>query len=215
MSRHLPTALAAWIEAGHDQIGEVAIRHHAGGFALTHYQETAGQNLEIFSDPLQARLLATYDDHGIFRPLKTAPNLRHGWKLLLADLSELQRALECFYPAMLGSLLSHESGEFHPIPLRETLARQSGMYAVTKKITDSQADAMIGEFCRSETGCLKTILWTIGPGHPVTSLPKEKFDPEAPQLATSGRCVPMLCGEACNLLVARAREIVKASTPPA
>jgi hypothetical protein len=78
------------------------------------------------------------------------------------------------------------------------------MYAITRKITDDQAQAMIGGFCRSETGCLKKILWEIAPGLPVTSLPPEKFE-------TAGAVdeLPLLCHESCNLLVAKAREVVK------
>ena len=79
------------------------------------------------------------------------------------------------------------------------------MYAVTRKITDDQADEMIGNFCRSDGGCLKTILWKIDENRAVTSLPREKFDPAQGQPAR----IPMLCHEACNLLVAEARRVVK------
>ena len=44
---------------------------------------------------------------------------------------------------------------------------------------------------------------------PVTSLPSEKFDVAVNQMGTNEPCIPLLCAEACNLLVARAREVVK------
>jgi hypothetical protein len=94
--------------------------------------------------------------------------------------------------------------------LRDTLARQTGMYAVTKKITDAQAQMMIGGFCRTDGGCLKRILWDVAPGVPVTSLPAEKF-----QMRGAADTLPLLCHEACNLLVAKAREVVKKSEVPA
>jgi hypothetical protein len=126
------------------------------------------------------------------------------------DLPALRRVLDAFYPAMLGVLLSQERGELTPIALRATLNRQTGMYAVTKKIDDSSADETIGSFCTSRGGCLKTILWAIAPEVPIRSLPAIKFDPSVNQLETSERAVPLLCHEACNLLVAKIREVVKA-----
>jgi sirohydrochlorin cobaltochelatase len=129
--------------------------------------------------------------------------------LALADVAALRIALDYFYPAMLGALLSHQRGELHPVPLRETLARQSGMYAITKKTTDEQAQATISEVCRSDGGCLKTILWSISPETPVQSLPPSKYDPSVPQLGAGGAALPMLCHEGCNLLVAKLREVLK------
>ena len=74
-----------------------------------------------------------------------------------------------------------------------------------------QAQEMIGGFCTSRGGCLKTILWPLAPGLPVTSLPPEKFDATVNQDGSNEPCIPLLCAEACNLLVARAREVVKQS----
>ena len=111
--------------------------------------------------------------------------------------------------AMVGALASNEQGTLPVVDLRETLGRQSGMYAVTKKITDGQAQGMIGEVCPSAGGCLKTILWRISPEVAVESLPPEKFDLDVNQLGGPARALPMLCHEVCNLLVAKAREVVK------
>ena len=63
---------------------------------------------------------------------------------------------------------------------------------------------MIADFCRTDGGCLKRILWPLAPGTPIPSLPAEKTTAAAP-----ANEMPLLCHEACNLLVARAREIVK------
>ncbi len=152
-----------------------------------------------------ARQLAIYDDAGAYRPLKTAPNLRHGWQLTLSDVASLRRALDLFYPAAVGVFADWQEGTLDVLPLRETLGRQSGMYAITRKITDDQTQSTVGGFCRTDGGCLKTILWKISPDLPVDSLPPEKFDP-TPQPG----CLPLLCHEACNLLVAKMREVVKA-----
>ena len=210
MNRDLSAALHDWLQAGLEQIGQIAIRKDGAGFALTHCEDIDRQDLELHTDPLAARLLSTYDDQNEFRPLKTAPNLRHGWRLILSDLPGLRLALDAFYPAMLGSWLSAQRTELRPVHLRETLDRQSGMYAVTKKLTDTQGLHLVAESCNSEHGCLKTILWQISDAQSLRpTFPESKLDPHADPRVTSGRLLPLLCGEACNLLVAKAREVVK------
>jgi sirohydrochlorin cobaltochelatase len=205
--RDLLAALASWMAPGEARLGEVAIRAEKSGFVLCHLDDRGEPRLEVFHRPEDARHLALHDASGDYRPLKTAPTLRRGWELRLADLAALRRALDYFYPAMLGLLLDFREGTVAPVPLRATLGRQTGMYAVTRRLTDPQAQELIGGFCRTDGGCLKKILWPIEPGQPVDSLPAEKFDPA--QVAPGEW--PLLCHEACNLLVAKAREVVKAS----
>ncbi len=207
--RNLTQAIADWITAGGREMGEIRIEPTANGFVLRH-REDAPAGEATFTGPEAARDLAHFDDAGNFRALKSAPNLRHGWRLTLTSLAELRRALDYFYPAMTGVWLSHQQGSLGFVPLRTTLARQTGMYAVTKKISDAQAQTMIGQFCRSDGGCLKRILWPVSAGLPVTSLPAEKFESAAP-----AQELPLLCAEACNLLVAKARQVVKQSAEPA
>jgi len=223
MSRDVTVALSAWLAAGYEKIGEVRIRCGEGTFSLTHQADDGCENLKEFVSFEDAREIANLDENGVFRPLKTAPNLRRGWRLVLRDIESLRRALDYFYPAMLGVFFSFREGTLAPLPLRETLARQSGMYAVTRKITDEQANRLIGDFCRSEPGstaapfpgCLKTVLWRVSSNTPITSLPATKFDVPYDQ-SGEGRCaLPMLCHEACNLLVAQMRETVKRNRPPA
>lgn len=202
----LTSQLAAWVEGGGCEIGEVAITRADGGFELCHRDDRERGDLRGAMNAEAARELANYDDAGNFRPLKTAPNLRHGWKLRVTDFGALRRALDYFYPAMLGVWASHARGELVPVPLRETLGRQTGMYRVTQKLTSDQAQELIAGFCRSEGGCLKHILWPIAAGEPIRTLPAEKLCAPA-----AGAALPLLCHEACNLLVAQARTVVKKS----
>ena len=212
--RNLTRFLTDWLDAGGNAIGEIVTRRVGAGFELRHREDAGRADLTTYDCAAAARELATYDAAGKFRPLKTAPNLRRGWELVLPDLDALRHALDYFYPAMLGLWCSHLRGELVPVPLRATLTRQSGMYRVTQKISDAQAQEMIASFCRSDCGCLKTILWQIEPGKPVTSLPPEKFAVAGADRSGAGGApasLPLLCHEACNLLVAKAREVVKRS----
>jgi sirohydrochlorin cobaltochelatase len=191
--RDLSRFLTGWLDSGGAVIGEIAIRRAGAGFELRHRDDTQRTDLEEYGDAAAARELSTYDDSGKFRPLKTAPNLRHGWKLLLPDVAALRHALDYFYPAMLGVAESAARGALREVPLRVTLGRQTGMYRITQKITDVQARTMVDDVC---AGCLKHRLWEIDAPNPQAWTP-------APG------AFPLYCQEACNLLVAKAREVVK------
>ena len=170
--------------------------------------------MKTFRKPDDAVEIARYDDTGKYRPLKTAPNLRHGWRLELVDLGELRRALDHFYPGRLATLSAWTENRLSTTPLRETLDRQSGMYRVAAKISDEKVDDVVGNFCKSDGGCLRTILWrrdTHG-AIPSRKLPPEKFDSMHDQTGRGENTIPLLCQEACNLLVAECRKVVKGET---
>jgi len=203
--------------------GQILVRKTATGFVLSHRDDETPDELKTSRNAEDVIEIARYDDAGKYRPLKTAPNLRHGWQLELATQRELTRALDYFYPGRLAVFLAWKTGQLRTTPLRETLDRQSGMYRVAAKISDDQINNVVGDFCRSNGGCLRTILWKRDKrSTPAsTKLPKEKFDPGVDQAATKPQSataattslpattIPLLCQEACNLLVAECRKIVK------
>lgn len=189
----LTEALMQWLEAGGDRIGEIAIQPTADGWELRHIADLGVEELTLHTTPEAARHLANFTESGAFRPLKTAPTLRRGWVLRLADPGDLRRALDYLYPAMIGCAVSYRRGSLPPVVLRETLGRQTGMYRVTQKISDEDARRTIDRFC---AGCLKQRLWEIAGPNPVPP-------------ALRPREWPLLCHEACNLLVAEIRTVVK------
>ena len=209
--------------------GQILVRKTSKSFVLCHRDDEAHDQLEMFRNAEGAIEIARYDDDGNYRPLKTAPNLRHGWRMELGTTEELKRALDNFYPGRLAVFVAWKSGQLRTTPLRETLDRQSGMYRIAAKISDAQIDDLVADFCRSNGGCLRTILWKRDQRGAIASakLPKEKFDPTWDQVqapvgpgasafakATADTAtpatVPLLCQEACNLLVAACRKVVKA-----
>ena len=197
------------------RFGQLLIqRATAGGFLICHRDDDNARDLEMFRQPEDAIAIARYDDAGKYRPLKTAPNLRHGWRLDVGDLSELRRALDYFYPGRLAMLSAFTEHRLATTPLRETLDRQSGMYRVAAKISDEQINDVVAGFCRSESGCLRTILWKRNADGELAStrLPLEKFDPAHDQTGRDEAAIPLLCPEACALLVNQCRKAVKSET---
>ncbi len=199
--------------------GQVLVRRaNSGRFVLSHRDDESVDELQTFRNAEDAIEIAKYDDAGNYRALKTAPNLRHGWRFELDTLEELIRALDYFYPGRLAVFAAWKSGKLQTTPLRETLDRQSGMYRVAAKISDSQIDELVADFCRSNGGCLRTILWKrdVDGAIASTKLPKDKFDPACDQLkalhgpvSATPATVPLPCQEACNLLIAECRKVVK------
>jgi len=206
--------------------GQIVIRKTSGGgFVLSHRDDKAADQLKICRSAEDAIEIAKNDEAGNYRPLKTAPNLRHGWRMELETLEDLRRALDYFYPGRLAMFAAWKSNKLRTTPLRETLDRQSGMYRVAAKISDSQVDDLVADFCRSDGGCLRTILWERDAEGSIasTKLPKQKFDPVFDQARVCSRrpvgdahashreaaTIPLLCQEACNLLITECRKVVK------
>jgi len=177
--------------AGPWSLGQIAI----DGLVLCHAEDVGCADLTVYHRPEDARDLAIFDDAGAYRPLKTAPNLRHSWQLRLGTFEELRLALDFFYPAAIGTWLAHQCGELLPTSLRETLGRQTGMYRVTQHITDAQAEEVIQKTCVE--GCLRRRLWAVN-----ETVPQSRIE-----------SLPILCGEACNLLVAACRPLAKQNLP--
>ena len=206
-------ALRDWLAAGLRCIGQIAIEcRDDGSFTLAHREDTTRADLAAHTRPEDAAELARFDDAGNYRPLKTAPNLRHGWRLTLENLAALRTALDLFYPGRLPAFFAFEKQELATTPFRETLGRQTGMYRIAAQISDRAADELVGNFCRSNGGCLRTILWRRDDAGALAStlLPGEKFEPLHDQTGFGQPVVPLLCQEACNLLVAEARKVVQA-----
>ena len=205
----LKTALRRWLEEGRDVIGQVKISRTGQGFVLRHLEDGNADNLEQFSKPEDAREIARNDAAGEFRPIKTAPTLKRGWHLELADIDELQLALEFFYPAAVGMAAALESNTLIPVPLRDLLGRQTGMYRFVNGITDDQAGELLGKCCDTGTKCLRRIVFPLDDIQPLGGPASAKLGAEAGQVAGQSQAIPLLCMEACNHIVSHARKVAR------
>src|SRR5437870_11908630 len=108
--------------------GQILVQKRNDDFILSHRDDECRKGLQTFRNAEDAVEVAKYDEAGNYRSLKTAPNLRRGWRLELAKLPELKRALDYLYPGRLAVFVAWKANQLQTTPLRETLERQSGMY---------------------------------------------------------------------------------------
>jgi sirohydrochlorin cobaltochelatase len=200
---NLTEKLERWVAGGGRLIGEVAIELGVEGYRLTHVEDRGRSDLDSYRSPIDARALVRYDAAGEYRPLKSAPGLRRGWELILVGVEGLREALDYFYPAAVGTWFANEETELIAPPLRAVLGRQTGMYRFANNVSDERAQALVGSACASRGGCLKRVCWDLADGQPLTGLPAGELG-RAP--LTDGE-MPLLCVEACNWLVAKARKV--------
>jgi hypothetical protein len=110
-------------------IGEVLLcRRGDGRIELTH--RTAGVQPSENLATTAALEVSKFDDVGMYRPLRTAPNLRQGWRIIAQDLHEVVEAIDAIYPGRLAVWRAWKTGQLTTTSLRATLNRQSGMYRV-------------------------------------------------------------------------------------
>lgn len=142
-------------------VGQVVVRRHPRGFELRHVSDA-----EAPEEPLQKtsiselRTLAAFTQAGQFRPLKSAPDLRAGWRCIAADEPELERALHHLYPGFLPDWFSTLAGMPPVTHFRPFMTRQMGRYRAVHSLSDAEAAPVVRACCAARF-CLKRRLWTV------------------------------------------------------
>lgn len=203
------------LPAGPFVIGQIEVSASGASWLLHHVEDR--ERLDALTSHVgvaEARGIALLDDAGNFRGLHSAPNLRHGWKLVVSGEAELREAIEAFYPAALGLWEHQVRGTLQPVPLRQTLGRQTGMYRFANTISDDQAHAVVARECDAATKCQRCIAWGLTETAPLQGIDARK----TPEGVIRTSEIPLICVEACTYIVSAAREAAKASHqsgPPA
>lgn len=170
-------------------------------FELRHERDRdePSNKLETFRHPSAARNLTTFTDDGKFRPLKSAPNLRRGWRISRLNFDQLVQALDCFYPAALAHWQGWRTGNLGLTTYRDCAARQTGMYRITTKLGAAEV-RRIAACCCVDGQCLKVPLWNVDRK---TSLRSGKHMEER------NDAVAIPCPEPCSLFMSFARKAVR------
>jgi sirohydrochlorin cobaltochelatase len=171
-------------------MGQALIR---GEFDLLHVEDEHHDERELkeLNAPEDLRELARLDEAGNFRPLRAAPNLKRGWIYHAPDLAGLRLALDYLYPAELANAVLAGEGNLPVTSWPETAERQTGRFRIVREIDEAALAGLVAEHCAR--GCLKKRLWP----------------PAAQTMEPGANELPLLCPEACNFLVGKAREKLK------
>ncbi|MCX6856655.1 MAG: hypothetical protein NTV80_17325 [Verrucomicrobia bacterium] len=105
--------------------------------------------------------------------------------------------------------MAQEHGSLQPVPLRDLLGRQTGMYRFANGITDPQASEIIGKCCANATKCLRRIVYPLDATQSLSGPAASKLGHEAGHIAGQENAIPLLCMEACNHIVSVARKVAR------
>lgn len=173
--------------------GQLCIRREYAGFSLRHVadQHLSAEDLRTLC-PGDLRQVAQFTEDGLYRPLKSAPNLPTGWEVRIMDDSALEECLNTLYPGSLPDWFAARSAAPPITDFRRLTGRQTGIYRMTQLLTDAQAEEAVRAGCHPKF-CLKQRLWTVG------TLP-----PDAPEDKSSIPCL-----EPCALLLEFSRKALR------
>ncbi len=173
--------------------GEVLLRRTDAGFDLRHRMDcqAAVGSLRATAVP-ELRELAQWTEQKQFRPLKSAPTLRRGWRCVARDAAELDEALRHLYPGAVADWFAAQQPHPPVTPYREFTARQSGMYRITTRLNDEQVTQVAQAGCHRRF-CLKQRWWTAE-GLPPEGLAEKSLIP---------------CLEPCAVLMEFARTVAR------
>jgi sirohydrochlorin cobaltochelatase len=193
-------AFIAWIDEG-GPAGRVFLETRVrllepGRYEIRHVADAGkGPNeLRRHSDPADALAITRWTESGVYRPLRTAPDLRSGWILEDLTADDLWEAYAALYPVAPVHWYLERVGRLPTTPFRAAAARQTGIYAPVKALTDEQVEVVTASRCGPE-GCLRRVAWPVSEGVP-----------SAPGSESVEETVP--CPEPCSLFFTEAREVV-------
>jgi len=192
-------AFVAWIEeagpAGRTFLETRPRCLEPGRYEIRHVDDIGEgpDDLERSSDPRDALEIARRTETGLYRPLRTAPGLRKGWSLQDLSADELWEAYARLYPVAPVHWHLHRMGQLPTTPFRTTAARQTGIYAPVKNLTDAQVVSVVASRC-GPGGCLRRVAWPLATD--------EILSPQGGGSTTA--TVP--CPEPCSLFLTEARE---------
>ncbi|WP_226040969.1 DR2241 family protein [Natrinema sp. DC36] len=147
-------------------------------------------DLEVYDEPRDAREIATHDDDGRYRPLKTAPTLPAGWAFTGLSGDDLVDAIGFFYPATIANWHRERRGALDVDHWLETAERQTGIYDVIDELPREAVEWM-AEACCVDSQCLRRREWEYEDGD---------------ELDADGGDGPFPCREPCSLVIAAARK---------
>ena len=191
-------AVAAFIETLRPAriFGQVAVARREEQYEVRHGNDadTPAEKLELLSAK-QLRSRLSKDSDGLFRPLRSAPDLPAGWRALASSPKDLWHILNAVYPGALGDWHAFRQRKKNAIHFSEFADRQSGMFRVVARLNGKQAQR-VADACCDDRLCLKQRLWSAAENR--------EAKPSANLAEPS-----LVCLEPCSLFLELARRSFK------
>jgi 4Fe-4S binding protein/cobalt chelatase family protein len=173
--------------------GQVVVMRLERGFEVRHESDRGAATVNLTTlNGTELRDWAQTAAGGAFRPLRSAPNLRPGWRALAADGESLELLLHYVYPGAVADWFAAQDSQPPITSYRQFTSRQSGMYRITTMLDNAIAGAAIRACCHVDF-CLKRRLWSV-----------EGLEPDAGQCKSDIPCL-----EPCALLLEFARKVAR------
>ena len=207
-------ALVQWVRAGGAEgrtFLQAFLRAEPGGaFSVRHLADRTAPpaTLRLLDDPFAAREIAQTREDGEHRPLKTAPDLRRGWRFEALDERGLWTVLDYLYPACVNHWHAERQGKLRVTHWSETAGRQSGIYSSVRLLPEGAVRDVVRACC-SDAVCLRQVAWGMDAERP-EPLSAETSDQDSPAPTAPG--VP--CPEACSMFISLARVVLKVEREP-
>jgi len=153
--------------------------------------------LEEHLDPLEARQVAKFDERERYRPLKTAPSLRTGWRFADLTSTEVVDTVDAFYPATVANWHREREGELDVDHWVDATGRQTGMYGLLETWNRGEGHEhveWVAEACCADSECVKRREW--------------QYDDDT-DLAVDGGEGTFPCREPCSMVISAARTWTK------
>lgn len=150
-----PKGRALWAEVAVEQVGQEL-------WWLYHVRDGSADWESLQS--LTVAELREWGDRtkdGGFRALRSAPNLRRGWRCEVSGLASLEDALNRLYPGSVADWWAWEkNGAAATTGFREFVGRQTGMYRAAQGLSQQGAEDMVLACC-GWAFCTKWRAWTV------------------------------------------------------
>ncbi len=176
----------------------------------------AREDLKIHRSPNDAVELAKFDDHGQLPPAQDraqpSPRLAPGSG---GSRRAARGARSCFIPAGWRRWRPGKRIASRPRRCARRSIARPACIAPRPRYRDEQMETLVGRFCRSQGGASRDVCARFSgratrPAHGLRcGCRSTSSSRRSTRRAAGEKVIPLLCQEACNLLVAEARKVVK------
>ncbi len=115
--------------------------------------------LTQYTDPLDSRYIAKFDENNKYRPLKTAKSLKTGWVFTELKSDQLLKVIDFIYPSSIENWSLQCKGELDITNFTETVERQTGLYSKLDQINSNTLNHLTDELCSKR--CIKEKKWDV------------------------------------------------------